>query len=156
DKSPSFSASRGNDGRILMTCHAGCDLKNICAAIPVNVADLFPQKIKIIKPRYVFDCAYDYRDEKGDLLFQVVRRQLDNPSECPDSSAKKFFQRRPDGKGGWINDLKGVRRVLYRLPELIAANPGATVFICEGEKDIERLRALSLEATTNPGGAGKW
>lgn len=88
---------------------------------------------------------YDYTDEHGELLYQVCRM---NP--------KGFFQRQPDGKGGWINNLKGVRRVLYRLPELIDADKSATVFICEGEKDVDALCKLGLVATTNAGGAEKW
>ena len=31
-----------------------------------------------------------------------------------------------------------------------------TVFIVEGEKDVETLRKYGLVATCNPGGAGKW
>ncbi len=88
---------------------------------------------------------YDYRDETGALLFQTVRY-------CP----KDFKYRRPDGKGGWIWNLDGVRRVLYRLPELLAADPAALVFIPEGEKDADRLRSLGLVATSNPMGAGTW
>jgi hypothetical protein len=88
--------------------------------------------------------TYDYQDESGTLLFQVVR-----------GPKKKFFQRRPDGCGGWINDLKGVRRVLYRLPVLLA-RPSETVFVVEGEKDADRLHAAGLLATTNSGGANKW
>jgi hypothetical protein len=88
---------------------------------------------------------YDYRDPSGALLFQVVRK-----------TPKGFYQRRPDGNGGWINNLKGVRRIPYRLPELLAADPGEPVFITEGEKDADNLRALGLIATTNAGGAGKW
>ena len=48
------------------------------------------------------------------------------------------------------------RRYLYQLPELIAAPIGQPVFVCEGEKDVERLRSLGLIATTCLGGAGKW
>jgi hypothetical protein len=88
--------------------------------------------------------TYDYPDETSPLLFQVVRRP-----------GKKFYQRRPDGNGGWINDLKGVRRVLYRLPELLA-RATETVFVCEGEKDCDTLHRAGLLATTNSGGAGKW
>lgn len=88
---------------------------------------------------------YDYTDERGEVLYQVCRK---NP--------KGFFQRRPDGKGGWENNLNGVRRVLYRLPELLESDPSATVFVCEGEKDVDALRSLGLVATTNPGGAEKW
>ena len=89
--------------------------------------------------------AYDYRDRSGELLFQVVRYD-----------PKDFRQRRPDGTGGWMWSVKGVERVLYRLPELMAAHRDEIVFICEGEKDADNLAALGLVATTAPGGAGKW
>jgi hypothetical protein len=46
--------------------------------------------------------------------------------------------------------------VLYRLPELRAADPKEPVFVTEGEKDADRLADLGLVATTNVGGAGKW
>jgi hypothetical protein len=90
--------------------------------------------------------TYDYQDEAGCLLFQVVR--FANP--------KGFAQRRPDGKGGWIWDLRGVSRVLYRLPELVSLDSSETVFVVEGEKDTDNLRDLGLVTTTCPGGAGKW
>jgi hypothetical protein len=94
------------------------------------------------------ETTYDYRDRDGSLLFQVVRKP-----------GKKFLQRRPDGNGGWIWKLGDAKRVLYRLPELIsalAADPTVTVYIAEGEKDVDNLRARGLVATCNPGGAGKW
>lgn len=86
--------------------------------------------------------TYNYTDETGKLLFQAVRYQ-----------PKDFNQRRPDGNGGWTWDLDGVEPVLYNLPEVIKAE---TVFIVEGEKDVEALRKLNIVATTNPMGAGKW
>jgi hypothetical protein len=89
--------------------------------------------------------TYDYHDQHGELLFQVVRYD-----------SKDFRQRRPDGNGGWTWNLNGVDRVLYRLPELLRAAAYATVFICEGEKDCNALHEHGLIATTNPGGAGKW
>jgi 5S rRNA maturation endonuclease (ribonuclease M5) len=85
---------------------------------------------------------YGYTDEYGRLLYQVVR-----------TDPKGFFQRYPDGKGGWIN-RKHPRQVLYRLPAVIEA---AIVFVCEGEKDVETLRAHGFVATTIAGGANaKW
>jgi putative DNA primase/helicase len=89
--------------------------------------------------------TYDYYDEGGKLLYQVVRFEL-----------KDFRQRRPDGEGKWIWNLNGVHRVLYRLPQLLTADPQATIFIVEGEKDADRLAKLGLVATTNSGGSGKW
>jgi len=90
------------------------------------------------------EATYDYRDEQGNLLFQVCRYP-----------GKKFLQRQPDKSGGWIWNLKGVRRVLYRLTELLSS-PDATVYIVEGEKDADRLASEGMAATTNSGGAGKW
>lgn len=89
--------------------------------------------------------AYDYPDPNGRLIYQVVRK-----------APKKFVQRQPDGNGGWIWNIKGIPRVPYRLPELLAADPAEPVFIAEGEKDVDALRERALVATTNPGGAGKW
>jgi 5S rRNA maturation endonuclease (ribonuclease M5) len=82
--------------------------------------------------------TYDYSDENGELLYQVVRMD-----------PKGFFQRRPDGYGGWINK-KHHRQVLYRLREV---NEAPIVFVVEGEKDAETLRSYGFVATTNAGGA---
>jgi hypothetical protein len=90
--------------------------------------------------------TYNYTDAQEALLYQVIRYA--NP--------KAFKQRRPDGKGGWIWSLQGVRRVLYRLPEVTeAVKTGTIIFKPEGEQDVETLRALGLVATTNSEGAGK-
>lgn len=89
--------------------------------------------------------TYDYKDESGKLLYQMVRYEPRN-----------FRQRRPDGNGDWIWNLDGVRRVLYRLPELLCSNKDEWVFVVEGEKDVERLYDEGLVATTCPMGAGKW
>ncbi len=46
---------------------------------------------------------------------------------------------------------------LSRLPEVLAAvQRGETIYIPEGEKDVDNLVQLGLVATTNSGGAGKW
>ena len=94
------------------------------------------------KPKGFLSATYKYVDAEGTLLYEVLR--YDDP--------KTFRQRRPDGKGGWIWDV-GERRVLYRLPELLAW-PGATIFLTEGEKDADRLSDLGCTATTVA--SGKW
>jgi 5S rRNA maturation endonuclease (ribonuclease M5) len=86
--------------------------------------------------------AYDYTDEAGTLLFQVVRK-----------APKRFIQRRPNAKGGWIWNMKGAVLVPFNLPAVIGAN---TVYVVEGEKDVLNLARLGVVATTNPGGAKKW
>jgi len=90
--------------------------------------------------------TYDYTDAYGKLLYQVIRYD-----------PKDFRQRQPDGNGAWLWNLKGVKPVLYRLPEVWkAVREGQTVYVCEGEKDADALRAKGLTATTNSGGAEKW
>lgn len=141
DKKASLSISESEDGRVLLNCFAGCSNDLVLEKIGLDFKDLFPSqnghnsKAKIIE-------TYDYSAETGELLFQVVR-----------TDPKGFFQRRPDGKGGWINNLQNTQRVLYRLPELLKAE---NVHIAEGEKDVENLRSVGLTATTCAGGAGKW
>lgn len=86
---------------------------------------------------------YEYVSAGGELLFQALRYD-----------PKDFRQRRPDGRGGWAWSLGSVPRVLYRLPDVLAAaQAGKPVYVCEGEKDADALHALGLAATTAPMGA---
>ncbi|WP_223431995.1 hypothetical protein [Pseudomonas sp. GL-B-26] len=89
--------------------------------------------------------CYDYTDEDGDVLFQVVRLE-----------PKSFYQRGPDGKGGWMSSVKGVRQVPFHRPQLLDAQWDTPVFVVEGEKDVVRLESLGLVAICNADCAGKW
>ncbi len=97
------------------------------------------------RPKRRIVATYDYRDEAGGLLFQVVRFE-----------PKDFRQRRPDGQGGWTWQVKRIRQVPYRLFELRANAAEDPVLIVEGEKDVDRLASLGFVATCNAGGANKW
>lgn len=152
DAQQSLSIAEGEDGRLLIHCFAGCGTGDVLAALRMTWGDVMPPNHSAGngaprngKPRVVV--TYDYRDERGELLYQVVRFE-----------PKTFRQRRPDASkpSGWLNSLGDVRRVLYRLPELLASDPAEVVYVVEGEKDADRLRSLGLVATSNAGGAGKW
>jgi hypothetical protein len=95
---------------------------------------------------WIIDCVYQYRDANGKVLHETVRYK--NP--------KRFRQRRPLGNGKYEWALKGIEPVLYRLPEILAADPAKRVFVVEGEKDVDRLSRMGLIATCNPMGAKKW
>jgi 5S rRNA maturation endonuclease (ribonuclease M5) len=138
DHDPSLSISE-NGGKILICCHVGCKSQDILSALGLKMTDLF-QDAAQSKRRIA--AVYAYLDEKGSVLFEVVRYE-----------PKDFRQRRPDSRGGWTWNLDGVSRVPYRLPEVITAR---SVLVCEGEKDCETARTLGLVATCNPHGAGKW
>lgn len=146
DHKHSLSVSAGNDGKILLHCHAGCSLESILAAIGVNPQDLFPDSGNSNK--HEIEAIYDYKTAEGKLHHQTIRY-----------INKDFNQRRPDGFGGWIYKqvFKDITPVLYRLPQVLeAVKTGQTVYIVEGEKDADSLAKLGLTATTNPMGAGKW
>lgn len=93
---------------------------------------------------------YTYQDEQGRDLFRVVR--IDSPS------GKRIHQEHPDPDhpGSWLPGVGGVCRVLFRTPELAAADPAQPVLIAEGEACTDALMELGYVATTAPGGAGKW
>ena len=130
----------------MLTCRAGCSTDDVIAALGISWPDLFADATSgAATPRQIAD-SYPYVDESGKLLFECVR-----------FSPKGFAQRRPDGNGGWVWNLNGTRRVLYRLPQLCdATKAGGTVYLVEGEKDVSAIERLGLTATCNPMGAGKW
>lgn len=90
-----------------------------------------------------------YRDEEGDPYQMVYRYE--------DGSAKYF---RYTGCGKYRAGLKRMKRTLYNLPEVIAAD---TVLFVEGEKKADILTKLRLldsngnpVAITTTGGATSW
>jgi putative DNA primase/helicase len=151
DRHQSLSINAGDAGGVVLYCHAGCRTEDVVAAFGLTMADLQASpagpetSVRTKQPRKIA-ATYTYEDEGGRLLYQVIRY-----------APKDFKQRRPDGDCGWVWKLGDTRRVLYRLPEVIAAvAAGTPVMICEGEKDVEALRAGGAVATCNPHGAGKW
>lgn len=146
DNTASLSvANIGDDGKVLLRCHAGCKTENIVAKFGFKMRDLSPS----VGRKQIHDVkAYNYEDVDGKLLFQVVRTVR--------RAGKKFYQRRQKADGGWVNNLKGVTKVPYRLPKIVAAGSSETIFIVEGEKDVDLLESHGMVATCNPGGANKW
>ncbi|WP_158513481.1 DUF3631 domain-containing protein [Dehalogenimonas formicexedens] len=120
-----------------LACSEKGNLKKLASKLGIEI-DSNPEKSVEV-------ANYDYLDESGKVLFQVVRYQ-----------PKGFRQRRPDGRGGWIYNLEGVRRVLFRLPELISTPLETTVYVAEGEKGVLSLVGQGFVATCSPMGAGKW
>jgi len=138
DSSPSLSLKEGDDGRALLFCHAGCDVREVVNALDLSMSDLFRGS----DTGAVVD-VYPYFSEAGVPLYRVVRL-----------SPKGFFQERWED-GEWKPGLREVDRVLYRLPEVMAGID-APLYVSEGEKDAEALVAAGVNATTLLGGANKW
>jgi hypothetical protein len=154
DNRNSLCISEGADGRVLIYCHAECHYQNVVKALGFELSDMFAEDSQLKNKHYIPKKwnrqmkikTYDYTDEQGNLLYQVCR-----------TGKKEFPIRRPDGEGGWLWGLKDVSPVLYQLPLVVqTVQKGETLFIVEGEKDVDRLLSVGLAATTSPMGAGKW
>ena len=83
---------------------------------------------------------YIYRDARSKTVIVVQRYEKINAS----GKREKFFgQYTWFGKRGekeWYRGLpKGIVRPLYRLPELMAADPSKAVYVVEGEKCADTL-----------------
>lgn len=163
DKRASLSVSEGKDGKALLKCFSGCEAGAIAEALGLKMTELFPPKDDRAKPRKSGGPApwdrpirttFPYRDAEGELLFEQVR------FDDAETEGGKCQPRQPDpsARGGWSwKALGSIPRPLYRLPELRDARAaGRTIFVPEGEKDVETLRSLGLAATTNYGGADGW
>lgn len=180
DDNPSMSVSAGDDGRILVHCHAGCPAEAIVQAMGLQMRDLMPEngdggrsrgkmrkkpapKPEVLpsfaekKPRDYgsFVAAYEYQDASGAVIYRVERRVRED-------GKKLFIQQRPDpdSKYGWAYGVSsaGIERVPFHLPRLLAAaKAGKSVLIVEGEKDVLTAEeTLGCAVTCNSGGAGKW
>jgi putative DNA primase/helicase len=129
-----------DDGKTLLYCQAGCATTDVVQAMGLEMRDLFPDENR---ERSTVAETYNYRDENGKLLYQVLRY-----------SPKGFKARRPNGEGNWVYSVEGTRLVPYRLPTILNHNE---VVVTEGEKDAcTGGHELGLATTTNPFGAGNW
>lgn len=134
DSKPSLSIIKRPDGFLFLKCFAGCSFQSIIKELNMNNGHNDSKRI--------IDKVYSYTDECGNIVHRTVRYK-----------PKSFSQQRPDEHGNWVNNLEGVKTVLYNLPNVIKANE---IIVVEGEKDVDNLIALDFTATTNPMGAGKW
>ncbi|HSQ59013.1 MAG TPA: AAA family ATPase, partial [Acidobacteriota bacterium] len=163
DARNSLHVAEGTSGAVILHCHAGCDARDVIAKAGLKWCDLYVAgsgrrgDVKGSRPWGEVVATYDYVDEDGTLLYQVLRDEH-----------KNFRQRRwkpgaDPGEDAWIYNLEGARRLLYRLPEVVSAialQKAGTypypIIVCEGEKDVDNVATLGLIATTNSGGSLKW
>jgi 5S rRNA maturation endonuclease (ribonuclease M5) len=146
---PGSSHSRGDERKSLsvtgdkqgagLYCHMGCTADDIAETIGLSMADLFDEPLATREVAH-----YNYVNLDGEILFVKTRYE-----------PKGFAVFHPNGSG-LEKGLGGAKRVLYRLPEVKRAIAlGETIFVCEGEKDCDRLAREGLTATTNFDGANK-
>lgn len=155
DKNSSLSVKDGEQG-IVFKCHANCTTDSICTALGIELKELMhedapkaPKQESGLKPWERIEKKYAYTDENGNILYW----------NCRLHSPKDFRQTRPNPQNPermlWSMD-KNARKVLYRLPEIIAAKQRReSIFIVEGEKDADTLHRLGYCGTTATAGGGQ-
>lgn len=92
DRSASLSIKICDDGRVLIHCFAGCDIQSILGAVGLNLDDIIPQRVELLKPAgrafnpfailknmkdealFVYMCANQI--EKGQALVQSDKEKL--------------------------------------------------------------------------------
>lgn len=128
DGRPSLTV-RHSGQMTLLNCFAGCQSKDIAAAVGLSMKDLFDNPEGAV---------YNYYDN-GKLVRSVMR-----------TPEKKFFQKIVDGERVVLYVPEGV--------DLAAAvkEKRGQVFIVEGEKDADTLASLGINAVSSPMGAGSW
>lgn len=157
DRHNSLSVSIGNDGRVLLNCHAGCNPEDIVGSMGLTMKDLFAEVTPgeafptYNTPRKQsgarFEAEYIYHDAKGKpLLKKVKMREADGGKFC--------FWQRPEGDR-WVKGRGSIEPPLYTSTGG-GALPGG-VFLVEGEKDVDTIRAIGKAAASLPDGAkSKW
>ena len=154
DHTESLWVNDGDNGGVVLKCHAECSFENIVAASRIERNEFFAERSDwdsddMWTPKGPATAAYPYPDENGRLLYTIMR--LPNKDFIP-------WHPDPTAAHGRAWNLNGVtRRVPYRLPEVLKGiEAGNTVVICEGEKDVHTLVRNGFVATCNSGGAGKF
>ena len=149
-KDPNFAASSITG---MATCHSQCGRSWDVVGLEMELTTTSFSKAKesvykiMGRPAIPYEdreieAIYDYTDEKGSLVYQVVRKY-----------GKKFRQRRARPEGGWLWSIEGIARLPFQLPRLIAEE---FVGVAEGEKDALNLTRSGMFCTCNSEGAGKF
>ncbi len=149
DNRASLRLSETDTGKLLIMCHAGCSLDDICKALDISKSDLFPnndenrlQGRSSTSPTVVKQ--YIYNDINGLPMLKKSR-----------TADKSFFWEYYDrATCTWQKGRNGITPPLYKWDLAKRAN---VVYIVEGEKDVDTLTGMGLAAVSLADGAkSKW
>jgi putative DNA primase/helicase len=152
DRNPSLSVREGAGGKVLLKCHAGCASEAIVAALGLTWGDLFPPKERT--PARVGDADYGrqletasfpIKDQDGKLIATHEREDFEH--------GKKFLWYDSRGNLG-LGGLSVKELPLYGTQYIVGFDRTRPVFLCEGEKDTDRLWTLKVPALGTVTGAG--
>lgn len=150
------SRDRGTSIRLDPDAPDGCLVNSFNGADPLAIKDqmrakgLLPQRrAQNSNSAWRRTATFTFRDEVGAPLYRTHR--LEHPCK-----PKRFEVEHADGYGGWAPKIGAARRVLYRLPELIAADPAEPIYFVEGERKADKLAEWGFTATAIAFGANSW
>ena len=139
-----FEEEEGGGVIDLVKRHANLGISGSVADVLEREFGIQKQAQKALEPRQYIQRIHSYYDADGAEAYQALRMY-----------PKSFRLRQPDGKGGYLHNIKGITPLPYNLPGIIQ-NKSAPIFVVEGEQCADVLIEAGLIATTNHGGAGKW
>ena len=180
DKDPTLSVGRGSEGRVLLFCHAGCEIESICQGFGIKVSDIGPQtngRPKRQNPDWDIIATYDYKgcqhvryhnhkfswrtpvDSGGwryGLYAAWYEQWSDGDWRAVRDEDKNIFDnpvKKPHTDARWFDVFTD--RTLYKEESIREAVPGSVAFYLEGEKDVHTSIDYGFISTT-AGSATDW
>ena len=155
DRHSSLSVSVGKDMRILLYCHAGCAVEDIVWSMGLQMKDLFLED----KPEDIFtpvntqggseahfESAYIYADASGKPILKKVKMR--------ETDGGKFYYWQQLKDGEWKKGRGSIEPPLYTNG---LDREQESIFLVEGEKDVDTLKSIDIAAASLPDGAkSKW
>lgn len=178
DRRPSLSVSEGDDGRVLIHCHAGCSTNEVLDATGLTASDLYPEdsvssQHNASKPLNSGSCAdapsrkrtgrafpsqqdavaaFEGKLGSADARWDYtdVERRVIGTVLRWDTSDGKTIRQLSKVDEGWVHKAMPEPRPLLGLP---FSDDASAIFVVEGEKCVDELVGLGLTATTWAGGS---
>lgn len=151
--------SKDNSPIVMLHCKHGCDYKEIIQAAAIEPRTLYLKRKNPTLKETADYREHVYTNEKGEMLakkciYKFFACYVTNKGKNYYPKDKMTFWKLYDSSRQAFSDksgLNGLKMPLYRLDKL---NNTDTVYIVEGEKDVETLERMGYTATTSPNGAG--
>jgi len=143
DRKASLCFSEGKDGRILLTCQAGCRTETILDLMGLKFSDITPGKERTTAPE-----RFDFKNVVAMYEYRNGTRKLRDRN-------KNFYWQHIEGSE-WKSKRGDAPHILYA-----AGAPADVVYLCEGEKDCNNFSehgffCVCSEHGADKGGKNKW
>jgi putative DNA primase/helicase len=142
DKTPSLSINQSENGKVLVKCHAGCSQK----AVVDSLKELQLWSKESFARKKLKETNYTYGNRGSTPVLQIKRTDYDD-------GEKDIYQFKI--QNGKVTPGKPKEDISPYLFEKWKNNDDLVIFV-EGEKCVDALHSIGLNATTTPGGSNAW